>query len=131
MPFEDTWERIRKKTGIRTFKELADIVGVQQPSISKWKSKNDFPEKWAYRIATKYDLNIKWILTGEGSEIGTGTLDQLFIDLSEWIEEVSGTGNNEWFINQLYAAFPMFKEWRIGKENSKYENSDFPTSKII
>jgi len=50
-----------------TQKELAQILGVKQNTISQWeKEERDIPTAVYETLATKFGVNINWLLTGEG-----------------------------------------------------------------
>jgi hypothetical protein len=66
MVFEEIWGRITSETEIKNLTELGRIVGSTQQYVSKKKKKDEFPVRWAYTVAKKYNLLTEWILTGEG-----------------------------------------------------------------
>lgn len=142
-PFSEVWTRIKSTTELSNYNELASIIGVSQPTISRLKKIDSFPVEWAFLVASKYGLLTEWVLKGEGpkrlSEHKNETLllskkdDKLndkFKTLEKWVSRLSG-GNlehSDWFWMQLDAAFPMFKEWRLEKEE-KGRTDDIVRSK--
>ncbi len=53
-----------------TQKELAQALGVKQNTISQWeKEERDIPTAVYEALATKFGVNINWLLTGEGEPL--------------------------------------------------------------
>jgi len=63
-------ERLRKlRTEFlgMTQKELAQVLGVKQNTISQWeKEERDIPTAVYETLATEFNVNINWLLTGSG-----------------------------------------------------------------
>lgn len=66
LDFVETWERVKLATGLQNISQLAKILNIKQPSVSKAKKKGAFPLKWALSIASGYTLNTDWVLFGIG-----------------------------------------------------------------
>lgn len=130
MSFSEIWDRIKSETTIQNYTELAEIVGTTNQYVSRKKKKDEFPIEWAYKISLKHKVLIEWIIEGTGPKCIQDDRDVIFKDLEEWVKKTSGSGNINWFENQLKAAFPMFEEWRKGKEESKGDTDKLPQSKI-
>lgn len=132
--FEDIFQRICKEIGIKSIRQLADIIGRKQPTISAAKSKNVFSAEWAYIIAKKYDLLTEWIMTGKGpkslNSIDKIQEDLIFSEIKEWIGETSGKGSSDWFENQFVRCFPDFLRWKEKKEFRIVAPSEQPEKKI-
>ncbi len=116
MAFEEILERIRQETGIKNMSELANFLGTTQPYMSKKKSQNDFSVKWAYQIATEYELSTEWIMTGKGPKKLSGTIslgNKYLILLEEWLNEIANADPRKeyWFQCTIEETFPGFKEW--------------------
>jgi len=125
MSFEQIWERIKKRTDIRTFSELADLVGTTGPYISRKKKENDFPVIWAFEIAQKYKLSTDWIMTGGetrsfDAQKNYGQRLEITEQIEEWlIEEIRGNPKRkDWFEVEFEKAFEEFKKWKEEKEES-------------
>ncbi|WP_306545876.1 hypothetical protein [Desulfobulbus sp.] len=125
MSFEQIWGRIKERTDIRTFSELADLVGTTGPYISRKKKENDFPVIWAYEIAQKYKLSTDWIMTG-GEKRSSGDLKnhgqrlEITGKIEEWLmEEIrKNPKRKDWFEVEFDKAFEEFKKWKEEKEES-------------
>ncbi|MDD2307831.1 MAG: hypothetical protein PHP53_24220 [Prolixibacteraceae bacterium] len=125
MSFEQIWERVKKKTDIRTFTELADLVGTTGPYISRKKKENDFPVIWAYEIAQKYKLSTDWIMTG-GETKSSGPLKdhsqrlEITEQIEKWLlEEIKkNPKRKDWFEVEFEKAFEEFKRWKEEKEGA-------------
>jgi len=73
MGIEAAINRIKNATGIKTQKELADLLDVPQPSISDAKKRGNIPAIWLVKLCNSYDLNPKWVQDGaEPIYIGRG-----------------------------------------------------------
>lgn len=66
--FEDVWERIRQVTGWKRYGDLAEFLSITSASVSGAKSRGVMPIEWAFRVASHYNINTDWLLTGEGSK---------------------------------------------------------------
>jgi len=64
--FDQIWQRLQSVTTMKNLSQLASILGIKQPTISKAKKHGDFPLKWALCIAKVYFLNTDWVLYGAG-----------------------------------------------------------------
>jgi hypothetical protein len=116
MIFNEIIGRIKQETGIKNISELADFVGTTQPYMSKKKSQNDFSIKWAYQIATKYDLSTEWIMTGKGPKRISPEIsikNAYLLALEEWLNEIAKNDPRKefWFQCSIEKTFPEFKEW--------------------
>lgn len=128
MEFLNCWERVKEKTDLNKLNQLAKTLNVSQQFVSKKKRENVFPVEWAYKIAQKYDLSTDWILNGGKTE--NKAKDDFFLQLEKWGKETSGSEDIQWIKNQIDQTFPMFKEWRIRKEEEESNTSMFPDEKI-
>ena len=74
MGIDEAIDRIKEATGVKTQKELADLLDVPQPSISDAKKKGSLPAVWLVKLCNSYDLNPKWVQDGIGPKfIGRGS----------------------------------------------------------
>ncbi len=128
MNFLPVWERIKEKTELKKFVQLADFLEISQQYVTKRKKENYFPEEWAFRIGQHFKISTDWLLTGE-KEKHTPKLNFL-IELETWAKESSGGDNIQWLENQIHAAFPMFVEWKKRKEEQKSKTDSTPEKKI-
>jgi hypothetical protein len=127
--FVECWERIRSKTIIENYSQLAEIVRTSKSNVTKRKEEDNFPIEWAFLVAQKNNLTTEWILTGvENREEITKGYELL---IKEWVDLMSEGQGRNWFANQFETAFPLFKKWKEGKEEKKEEDSNpnrFPSS---
>ena len=129
--FTESWLRIKNETNINNYNELAKQVKTTHQYVSKKKKSGEFPIKWAFLVAQKYNLSTDWIMTGQGPKSLTGETDEnYFSELVTWAKKTGGSENIDWVKNQIDQTFPMFKEWRIRKDKTENENSKTPSSKI-
>ena len=59
-------DRLKKALNVRTDTDLAKYLGVKQNTISTWKSRNSFDYKLIFSICDENNIDIDWLLTGEG-----------------------------------------------------------------
>jgi predicted transcriptional regulator len=116
--FEDIFDRIKRSTGIKNSVQLAEIIEVTQPAVSKYKKKNIFPLDWAFLIAEKYNLELIWLIRGEEkgkNEIITKQrANHLLDEIEEWLEREKQKEPKilDWFEVEFKENFPKFAEWK-------------------
>jgi hypothetical protein len=127
MDFENIWYRIKKETGIKNLNELAEKIGMSQPSVSRIKKEGVFPAGWAYEIARQYGLLTEWIMTGEGPK-RLNEVDELSPKptengergiIEEWGQYVRETGQEGRTVLRLSQESSDFKEWYSQQEEAK------------
>jgi len=57
-------ERAKKCAGVRYAKELSEILGVKEQTLSTWK-RDGWPEAWIYKAAYILECRPEWLQTGE------------------------------------------------------------------
>lgn len=62
--FEAGFERLKTTLGFKNQKELADILGIRQSSISDAKRRDVIPADWAIKLLRKERINPHWIYVG-------------------------------------------------------------------
>jgi len=123
--FDIVWERIKGECGLKSLRELGEIIEKRQPTISAAKAKNEFPPGWAYQIGKKYGLLTEWIMTGEGpkriQEIRTNRKFDILDEIESWLEVITKKEpyRKEWFQAEVEDKFPAFKAWKEEKEESE------------
>lgn len=116
--FEEVFERIRKKTGIKNFVQLAEIVDVTQQAISLNKKKNIFPLEWAYIVSEKFKLELNWLLKGQESKerkIQQESRENSLLDeIDNWLTVKAEKEPEiiDWFTYEILKKFPEFAEWK-------------------
>ena len=61
--FADVLFKLKKHYGLKSDKDLADFLGIAQPTISNWKQRNTFDFEV---IASKCkDVSLDWLFRGE------------------------------------------------------------------
>ncbi len=124
-------ERLKKQLSIKKDKQLIDIIGTSQPTFSRRKKENKFAYEWAFDVGKEFNLLTEWILTGEGpKQLGDEKSNNYFSDLETWAKETGKSENIDWMKNQIDQTFPMFKEWRNRREETKRQDSKIPASKV-
>ena len=123
--FDSVWLRITEETNIKTFVQLAEIIGKTHQNISAAKKRGTFPPEWAFRVWEVSGVLTEWLMTGIGpkrlpdSEAPSvqKNLQRLFSDLSEYAASVSDSENFGWLENQIEICLPSFKIWREQKKS--------------
>jgi hypothetical protein len=64
--FGDVWGRVKTATNIRNLSQLAKVLEIKQPSVSKAKKRGVFPPHWILFIAERYNVASDWLFTGNG-----------------------------------------------------------------
>ena len=64
--FDAVFLRLKSEIGIKSERQLSEIIGRKHPTVSAAKSKDNFSASWAYEIEKKYGLLTGWIMTGKG-----------------------------------------------------------------
>ena len=138
--FVDTWERIRAETDIKTFVQLANLIGKTQQNVSAAKKRGEFSAEWAFKVEQKFGLLTSWIMTGEGPKripqqaapqpppaADPPTADFL-VELETWAREISGHQDLRWLEKQLETCLPTWRTWREEREAKK--TTTLPTDKV-
>jgi len=126
MGFSEIWQRVKSTTEIKTFTELANLVGTTSQYISRKKKENDFPVSWAFAIAQKYGVSTDWIMTGaEPKKIQAQNEKKRQLEITNeinaWLQELleKEPFRKDWFRGNFEDAFPAFKAWKEEKEESE------------
>ena len=125
--FEEIERRIKRELHLKNSKHLVDILGVPQPTYSNRKKKNNFSGDWVITLHLKYNLQVEWILTGEGpkriSFTNEKNIENSYTEkLAEWMaeeeerEDARRVGEIEL---QIERALPEFREWLDSQNNIK------------
>ena len=123
--FDEIWERVKSRTKIKQFKELAEEVGTIATSISRKRKNNDFPTDWAFHIAQKYNLSTDWVLTGREQKIPKRGVKDSYLDMMEqWLNEYTAPDPRKRAMFELTVEkeFPEFREW-MRKKAEENEHS--------
>ncbi|MHB1350075.1 MAG: helix-turn-helix domain-containing protein [Desulfobulbaceae bacterium] len=112
--FDQIWQRLQSATTLKNLSQLASILGIKQPTVSKAKKHGEFPLKWALCIAKIYFLNAEWVLYGNGP-IRQGraaeTVFQCKLErLNEILTEATSAGTPEEYEAYLDAAGKLREE---------------------
>ncbi len=125
MEFSIPWERIKKETSISNYTELATFLKITPQAVAQ-KAKKDFPIKWAFEIAQRYNLSTDWIMTGKTQEILRKNKKETKIiqELEEWLSELIKKDPRKeiWFEVAIEDAFKDFAEWK--QEKKEQDNQD-------
>lgn len=62
MPFETTWEVIKRATGWKHYSELAKFLGIKSASLSGAKQRGHMPVDWLFKISQDFDLSLDYLV---------------------------------------------------------------------
>jgi transcriptional regulator with XRE-family HTH domain len=80
----------------QTQTQIADMAGVQQPAVSKWKSDESFPEyEPALRLAQRACVSVSWLWLGLGNKKNGGDMDDQTIALLDAWHRMPETARQE------------------------------------
>ncbi len=136
MNFERIWGRVKDNTEIRTFTELANLVGTTSQYVSRKKKEDDFLVIWAFAVAQKYGLSTDWIMTGKGpkklEELPQERRFDMLNEFEEWLsEEVRRNPERKiWFELHLLDSFQRFAEWRRKRDEEAGGEFGGPKRKV-
>ncbi len=68
------FERLYDATETETQVQLAEALGITQPSISDAFKRGVIPYRWLLIVVEKYGTNPEWIRTGNGQKFFINTL---------------------------------------------------------
>lgn len=134
MDFSSCWKRIESETDIKNLSQLSKFLDTTSSNVTKKKQKGKFPIEWAYIIGQKYGILTEWIMTGKGKKrINDTQLVKNNVEflnyVDKWLSEliIKQPDRLSWFIMQFEDSFPLFNEWKKGKEfstDSRRENGE-------
>jgi len=135
--FDVIFERIKASTDIENTVQLAEIIGVAQPTISNNKRRNVFPVEWAYILGKKYDLLTEWIMEGKGPKRFAREKDEepkmnFLKEIECWLEEERKKEPDieAWFRIEFREKFTKFDEWKR-KAEIEQENNSIQMQKVV
>lgn len=105
--------------------EFSAILGISQGSISDIENNKTKPStSTLITLIRNTDINIEWLLTGEGKERSSLTkteiqtkrtriIDPVVSNIELWLMEMRGKEPeiSSWFEIELKMKFPAYKEW--------------------
>jgi len=111
--FHEIFTRIRGLTPIRTQRHLAEILHVQQVTISRNKKANNFPLKWIDKINDVFGFtNSQYLLTGKGVKPeSTGGIKETFEE--RFREAREKYGSKEKLAQALSVDVNIFIRWEL------------------
>jgi transcriptional regulator with XRE-family HTH domain len=127
-------KRLRRYRKIRDIngKTFSSIIGISQGTLSDIETNKTKPStKTLAGVIRNTDINIEWLLTGEGDETASKNYDinsddrikyfGILNELNEWISEESRKNPKKeiWFEIQLFESFPAFKKWMENKDRKR------------
>lgn len=83
--FEGQIERLKSIGNARTQNEIAEMLGISQPSVAAVFKKRGLPARWLIIMAKKYHINPIWILSAT---------QPVFITAPQKVELFSGASDD-------------------------------------
>ena len=116
-------KRLRKiREDLLHFKQrqgaFATTIGISQQAYSKYETGDtNIPNKVLYALSTKYQVNLNWLITGEGDDVFQGPPSgSVFLpqndDFLRWYASLP-PDEKIWFKVELKKSYPQFgfAEW--------------------
>ena len=66
--FKEIWARVQGITGWQNFGEMAKALKIDARTISASEQRDSFPLLWLHKISAAYNVNLNWLLAGEGPQ---------------------------------------------------------------
>lgn len=116
--FSEVWGRLTGELKIKNLSELAEIIGVSQPTISRRKNEEIFPIEWAYLISKEFEVSLEWLLEGmerkESATLQKGKENKLLDEIDNWLTVKAEKEPEiiDWFTYEILKKFPEFAEWK-------------------
>ncbi|MDG6312383.1 helix-turn-helix domain-containing protein [Glaesserella parasuis] len=95
----EIFQRLRKKTGLATNKELAELLEVNEKTMSGWINRNSLPMEVLILMAEKFNVSFDWLITGESKESKLETAERMLLtafkdlDDNQKMQAVTFVGN--------------------------------------
>ena len=127
-PFNEIWNRIKEKTSLEKYNELAEVVETAQSNVSKRRKENIFPPEWGFKIAQKYGLCTDWIMTGiepkKRKKPDSSYQNKILHEIDKWLSEQikKEPFRKEWFMGTFLDAFPKFAKWKRSQGSQSEDN---------
>jgi len=119
-----------------TGKQLADIIGISQGSLSELENGKREPSgKVFYGIAKNTDIDLKWLITGKTPKKldKEKNINPLLVDVNVWLNEGKKHESAEFrilFEQQMIRAFFDYEDWKRKRDKAESGESEFPASKV-
>lgn len=81
----DIINRLKIKFALKNDSQIAQLLGVEQNTLSSWKKRNKIPYEKLDYLARENNLSLEWILSGESSHCNE--YDDLIKNLNTLSEE--------------------------------------------
>ena len=133
--FDSVFSRISGAIGIKSIRQLAEIIEKNHTTILAARVKDNFPANWAYEIEKKYGLLTGWIMTGEGPKRRSeeAPVNPLLVEVNEWLNEEGKQEDAEFkifFRQQMIRAFFDYEKWIKKRKVSLGSGEEVPARKI-
>jgi len=127
--------RLKEVYNLRYDSELANLLGVKQSTLSTWKSRNNIDYDLIFAFCE--NINIDWLLTGEGEKYKKkdkdkdGEITKLpdipVEKIKMWLDEFwagADPKQKAWLEIEFERHFPEYREWLEKKgQNSKHNDT--------
>lgn len=68
LPFEEAWQRAQRLLRIKTQRELAQALGINESNITQAKKRGTWPLEWAVYLARNFNLSLDELVFGLSSK---------------------------------------------------------------
>lgn len=71
--FSEILDRLKIITGKTKDKEIAEEMGVKEPTLNRWKARNTIPCEEIVLFANKHNVNLNYLILGKGEIYNSNT----------------------------------------------------------
>ncbi|GAB7021579.1 LexA family transcriptional regulator [Salidesulfovibrio brasiliensis] len=115
--FEAFFERVRESTDIRSQSDLARALDVGRAAVSLAKKKDQVPPRWVLTLSVRYDVDSRWLETGEGDPSGDDGV--VFEHIPKVRARLSAGGGSFETESQVEGYYSFRADWLHSRGNPK------------
>ncbi|WP_018125993.1 LexA family transcriptional regulator [Desulfovibrio oxyclinae] len=115
--FEAFFERLKQATDIRNQSDLARALDVGRAAVSLAKKKDQVPSRWVLALSIRYDVDARWLETGDGS--ATGEDDEAFERIPKVRARLSAGGGSFETEGQVEGYYSFRADWLHSRGNPR------------
>ena len=113
--FDDFFERLSSVSDINNQSNLAQLLGVGRAAVSLAKKKNKVPTRWIMELASMFDVDAKWLQTGQG--VPGGSLVNDYCNVPKVVARLCAGGGSFETGSEVEGYYSFRQDWlsRKGK----------------
>lgn len=115
--FEAFFERVKESTDIRSQSDLARALDVGRAAVSLAKKKDQVPPRWVLTLSVRYEVDSRWLETGEGDPSGDDGV--VFEHIPKVRARLSAGGGSFETESQVEGYYSFRADWLHSRGNPK------------